>query len=304
MSSAYLSLKSAEIYMNKDYFATRRPLHPFVGTLSDFTDQAPSVQEEFLQKLLAEIDLEYCALADQYPIPATEDREGYYGERHLEYWLSGLYDYKTITSYIPELSAQATIVDFGGASARVARHFLCNIPGINVILADLNINHIDFIAKAFPIAKFKGIKVSSLPYLPLPQDSVDLLYAFSVFTHIDAYELAWIAEINRIVKENGYVFLTIHNENTWKILPTTHVFQTLANHGEFNSIFQPGAEMPAERLVFDYYEDTIDYNCNVFHHSKYIYREWGKWFEVVKIISGAHAYQAGVLLRKRTESSS
>ena len=30
---------------------------------------------------------------DPYPIPAAQDREGYGGDRHLEYWLSGLSDY-------------------------------------------------------------------------------------------------------------------------------------------------------------------------------------------------------------------
>src|SRR4051812_29524357 len=33
---------------------------------------------------------------DQYPIPATVDREGYHGDRHFAFWCSGLWDYLTI----------------------------------------------------------------------------------------------------------------------------------------------------------------------------------------------------------------
>ena len=40
-----------------------------------------------------ERDLESYIGEDPYPIPATADREGYHGERHYDYWLSGLKDY-------------------------------------------------------------------------------------------------------------------------------------------------------------------------------------------------------------------
>ena len=56
----------------------------------------------------------------------------------------------------------------------------------------------------------------------------------------------------------------------------------------------------AERMVFAYNEDSIEHNCNVFTHTDYIRRCWGKWFDIVEIAPGAHhGFQTVVVLRKR-----
>ena len=38
-----------------------------------------------------------------------------------------------------------------------------------------------------------------LPHLPIEDNSLSLVTAFSVFTHIDDLDLAWIAELRRIL---------------------------------------------------------------------------------------------------------
>lgn len=63
---------------------------------------------------------------DPFPIPATKDREGYHGERHYDYWLSGLKDYLLITQRLRALGVPANpaggpprgwrVLDFGCAS--------------------------------------------------------------------------------------------------------------------------------------------------------------------------------------------
>jgi hypothetical protein len=53
---------------------------------------------------------------DGMPIPATQDREGYFDDRHLSYWLSGLEDLRIVQSMIPA-GAMTRILDCGGASA-------------------------------------------------------------------------------------------------------------------------------------------------------------------------------------------
>lgn len=49
---------------------------------------------------------------------------------------------------------------------------------------------------------------NSLTSLPLEQQSLDLVCAFDVIEHIENHEEA-IKEVNRVLKDNGYIFLTV-----------------------------------------------------------------------------------------------
>jgi hypothetical protein len=86
---------------------------------------------------------------DNFPIPRTCDREGYQGERHYDYWLSGLRDYLSIKQIAAEygmiLDCSSTVFDFGCASGRALRHFLCHEPSIEIWGGDVNVRHIDWI---------------------------------------------------------------------------------------------------------------------------------------------------------------
>jgi ubiquinone/menaquinone biosynthesis C-methylase UbiE len=284
--------------MKKSWFDTRQeqrnPVGIAKGLLKSFSLETC---EDYMRPVLSDADFHDHVDRDQIPVPAPENREGYHGERHFCYWLSGLYDYKQILEQIPSVKQSGIIVDFGGASGRVARHFSLNHSGADIIVAELNINHIDYINDYFP-GNTKALKLSSYPHFMLSDSSVDLLYAFSVFTHIDVYELSWIAEIYRILKSGSYAYLTIHSEHTWGLLPEAYLYETLKENREFKKLFRKGQPMPKERLVFEYNTGSNDYNCNVFHHSRYIEAHWGKWFNVEKVIFQGHGYQTVVILRK------
>ncbi|MBA4374171.1 MAG: hypothetical protein C0402_15075 [Thermodesulfovibrio sp.] len=285
--------------MNKGWFDTRRKRQKPVGLAKDFLASF-SIEscEDYMKPVASDPDFQNYVDRDYIPVPAPEDREGYHGDRHLCYWVSGLYDYKQIIGHIPSAEQSRLIVDFGGASGRVARHFSLNCPEAEVVVAELNINHVDYINDYFP-KNTKTLKLSSYPYFMLSDSSVDVLYSFSVFTHIDAYELSWIAEIYRILKPGGHAYLTIHSEQTWGLLPDIYLHESLKKDREFKRLFQKGQPMPMERIVFEYNTESNDYNCNIFHHSQYIKKYWGKWFDVREVIFQGHGYQTVVVLRKQ-----
>ncbi|MEZ5881798.1 MAG: methyltransferase domain-containing protein [Nitratireductor sp.] len=58
----------------------------------------------------------------------------------------------------------------------------------------------------------------------------DLVTAFSVFTHIDVFETAFVAEIRRILKPGGLACLTVLDNSTWTSLrePATDSARSLA----------------------------------------------------------------------------
>lgn len=143
---------------------------------------------------------------DSYNLPATQDRELYHGERHYDWWLSGLLDYLKITSvmdkYGKPLKAGDAFYEMGCASGRVLRHFAAQPGGLNVWGSDINNRHIEWMRLNLP-ENIKIFQNTILPQLPMESNSIDVACAFSVFTHIDDLDFAWLCEIRRVLKKGG-----------------------------------------------------------------------------------------------------
>lgn len=239
---------------------------------------------------------------DNLPIPDTDYREGYYGDAHLHYWLSGLNDFFAIQ----QLSSKYNFpldqtMDYGGASGRVLRHFINNTSH-KLYISDINSSHIDYINNYInENSSIQTIKLNNYPSIPIASNSFDFIYSYSVFTHIDINENLWLKELSRILKPRSYILITIHSEHTWDMLPNIFLYESLKYNELFNLIYDkkiPYTLDSEKRLVIKYNND-ISYNCNVFHHSEFIHKQWSNIFEIIEIIPKFHSYQTGVLLRKK-----
>jgi SAM-dependent methyltransferase len=278
-----------------------------VGTIAQ-QDCSQPADEKWLQfdNVAVERTIEEYKQYDPFPLPVAADREGYFGERHYHYWLSGLKDYLAIKTalqkYGVSLDQSAAIFDFGCASGRVLRHFACHERGIDIWGADINIRHVEWVRRFLPDT-IRIFQNSILPSLPIEDATCSLVYAFSVFTHIDKFELAWVAEIQRILKKGGIAYLTIHSDRTWNNIKAAEPLYTqlLAQRDhiqEFDvtpELF--GKPMPREKTVFKVATNSI-YNANVFHSTEYITSTWGRFMDVLEIMTEGHGYQDVVLLRK------
>ncbi len=280
--------------VSRSIFSIRRGLDPPVGVPKDL--RGGRIGEPQLRELSQSQNISEMIDRDQMPIPSTRDREGYYDDRHFEYWLSGLNDYLRVTEALKSTEwNRGKLLDFGGATARVARHFYAQGKMSNITIFDVNINNVDWILEYLP-SIFAAFKNPSVPTLPCQDEEFDIITAFSVFTHIDEYELAWLYELRRVLKPGGTLYVTVHNDRTWKILPSTFVYNILKQSQEFRSIYQRQADLE-ERMVFAYSSEEV-YNCNTFHPNAYIHRVWSRAFNVIDIRPACHGYQAAVVLRK------
>ena len=282
------------------WFETRRQLAPTVGTAAQLYRQKDQVErvDPRLRAFLDETATLQAMDRDPIPLPATIDREGYNGDRHLAYWLSGVEDLRMVQRLVPQASFRH-VLDFGGATGRFARQIVLADESAKVTITDLNVNHVEWVEQYFG-QSVRGVKVSPYPYFPLADGSVTFCIGLSVFTHIDSYESGWLAEIHRVLADGGYALLTIHSEQTWPVLPTRpDLFRQLQLDSEFKEAFRPGQPMPPGRHVFTSNPNSIEYNCDVFVDADYIHQRWGRWFEVVDIAHRAHHdFQAAVILRK------
>jgi SAM-dependent methyltransferase len=253
-----------------------------------------AIEDPHLVELASSPLLQRWLQRDTMPIPSSRDREGYYGERHFEFWLSGLRDYLKIKDACADLNwTGAKLLDFGGASGRVARHCYAQEEMGNVMVCDININSVDWLIENFP-SKFAAFKNGPMPTLPISDGYFDIITALSVFTHMGEYELTWLYELKRILKPGGVLYITVQNNDTWDILPTTGLYQVLLESENFRNSYAAKMEL-RERLVFDYSSETA-YNCHTFHSNSYIHRVWSKIFRVIKILPTYHEYQSAVVL--------
>ena len=147
---------------------------------------------------------------DTLPLPDTHDREGYFGPHHFGYWASGFQDATNLLEAAKKYgTAVESYIDLGCASGRVIRHVPQIDPSINTWGCDINRLHVEWCNLNLNNS-IKVFQNNSIPSLPLADESYNLVSAFSVFTHIEAFETAWLMEIERILAPGGLAWITVH----------------------------------------------------------------------------------------------
>jgi SAM-dependent methyltransferase len=109
------------------------------------------------------------------------------------------------------------VLDFGCGSARVLRQFLdeaeqaqfwgCDIDAPSIAWVEANLSP--------PLRVFHN---GFAPPLPLEAGSLDLVYATSVFTHIDELWSDWLFELHRILAPGGRLISSFLGEGMWEAL--------------------------------------------------------------------------------------
>lgn len=285
-----------------------RPSHtlaPPMGKVTELPQKQTAV--DHFAGIEEAVDWKAAMIKDTWPVPALEDREHYFPGQDLDYWLSGLRDYKRICQELKKvgspLKAGSRVFDFGAASGRVLRHFLAQHPEpLELACADVNENHVAWVAKHLP--EIEATQCHNIPSLPYEDNRFDLVSAFSVFTHMDEWETTWLAELRRILKPGGYAWLTVQTEQTWATLNPEHfLYQHLYNNRHILAkgtvtpeMFE--APMPEDKVVFTF-QNHVVYNTCTFQSIDYVKRVWGRYFEVIEFLPRGSDFQDVFLLRKR-----
>ena len=243
------------------------------------------------------IPLMAAAAKDHSPLPLEEDREGYYGANHFNYWASGLRDWLQIMEWLEQHHITVTsALDIGCASGRLVRHWQAQTDMQQVIGCDINRLHVDWVSRYLPesIMVFQN---SSLPTLPLADESLDLITAFSVFTHVESFDTTWLMELRRVLRPDGIAWLTVHSDRTWhEMAPDWPLYQALKKNQEFKMIREL-PELPQDRTIIRWQKER-SYSANVFYRESYLRRVWSRILKFEDIFPGLPNYQDIVVLRK------
>lgn len=261
----------------------------------------PSAAELIRDQRIAEklsIETLEAAARDVYPLPETNDREGYYGDDHISYWLSGYRD----SRYLLETAQKNGVnvcryLDLGCASGRVIRHVAVQNPSISTFGCDINRAHVVWCNGQLP-SLCTVFQNHSIPTLPLQDNSVDLISAYSVFTHIEAFETTWLMELYRLLSPGGIAWLTFHTDMTLEVMDDTWpLWSPVMNHPEAAQMLDENRRFEGDRVVFRWHDDQ-SYSSNVFYKKEYIEKVLGSIFKIVEFRHRFPEFQDVYIVKK------
>jgi SAM-dependent methyltransferase len=185
------------------------------------------------------------------------------------------------------------ILDWGCGCARVAR-FVSEFAPQKVTGIDIDPDNIKWCKQNIALAEFENIDLH--PPSRFSDETFDLVYGISVFTHLGrADQDRWLAELQRITKPDGAVLMSIQGEIAFfRADGDFRRFLALEKEGFYVYGRSPDLdEVLPETKKTEYYK-------NVFHSRRYIYEQWGRYFEIADVIDAAFTgYQDLVVMRRR-----
>ena len=204
------------------------------------------------------------------PLPPTRLRHWVAGTDDLAWFQEGgQLGVQTLVSLLArqqvDLAQLGSVLDFGCGCGRVLRH-LRLFERVRIHGTDSNPAAIAWCDQHLDFAEFGTNRLE--PPTRYRDRSFDLIYAFSVFTHLtETLQLAWMREMRRILKPGGWLIVTLHGDH---YLPHINVAA--------RAQYQRG-----ELVVLG--EEVVGQNaCAAFHPESYVRNVLAKDFDVIDFV--------------------
>ena len=184
------------------------------------------------------------------------------------------------------------ILDLGCSAGRMIRHLAPLSRSCEIWGADISAEHILWCQRNLspPFHFVTNIKV---PHLPFGDAHFRFIYCGSVFTHIDDMARGWLLELRRLLSDDGFAYLTIHDERTVQLFDAYVRPPAVAEH-------IMGAPMWAEaKNDSDMFTIGRDEESQVFYARDWFERLLAPMFEVIAIRPEAYFYQTAILIRPK-----
>jgi SAM-dependent methyltransferase len=208
-----------------------------------------------------------------------------HADKQRGYWMLGALGADTIRSLLHrhgvEMSQVDAVLDFGCGCGRIMRHWKW-LRGPELHGTDYNPYLVRWCEQHLPFAQYA---VNALePPTRYEGERFDFVYAISVFTHMEEeLGLAWIGELERVLRPGGLLYLTVHGEGRLRPLSQEEKQRFLA--GE---------------LVVVEPERSGTNACAAYHPERYVRQVLAAELELLDFIPGGaeDVRQDAYLLRK------
>jgi SAM-dependent methyltransferase len=177
------------------------------------------------------------------------------------------------------------VLDFGCGIGRMLRNGPEHDPAGEYWGCDIDERSITWLEQnsSPPLHVFR---VGEMPPISLPDRHFDLIYSYSVFTHLSDSWSAWLLELHRLLKDDGFLIVTV-----------------VVGHTEFQGLSIGEDEVGMN--VFAPYTPWDGGGPLIFHSRWWLRAHWGRLFEIVELRDGDPSgspplYGQGVVvMRKR-----
>jgi SAM-dependent methyltransferase len=153
------------------------------------------------------------ALAAVLPgLPPPEVQQHFTGKTGSATLVEGFDIYRTMrdlhTRHVGSLREHGPVLDFGCGWGRVIRYFAKDVSAGQLLGSDYKEDLIEFCGTSDRWSKFT--RNDADPPLPMGDDEVGFIYAYSVFSHFsEPMHLRWLEEFKRVLRPGGTLALTI-----------------------------------------------------------------------------------------------
>jgi SAM-dependent methyltransferase len=176
-----------------------------------------------------------------------------------------------------------SLLDWGCGCGRVLRHWSA-LASTHVAGCDINPRMVDWCARNLPFADVAVTELS--PPLPYDDGAFELVYAFSVFTHLsEPLQHDWIRESARVLAPGGLLLLSTLGEHYASLDRLTPDELGRFHAGELVVLYErsPGTSL-----------------CSAYHPPAYVHETLARGFDVVAFRPAADDGRHDLhLLRKR-----
>lgn len=223
------------------------------------------------------------------PVPSPRLRYRVHGSTDIAGYLEvGQRSWQSIETLLEAKGRSSTqaksILDFGCGSGRTIRNI--EPTGHDPVMGiDIDRAAIGWCRSNLPGYQFQT--VAHLPPTNLPGEQFDLIYAISVFTHLDeAMQFSWLAEISRLLSPNGIFIASLHGDYHRQLqgrnVDMGKGFKFIDSKRKW---FKPDG-LPA------FYQDAQ-------HTKAYVFDRWSQYFRVIDYVErGIADYHDAAVLAK------
>jgi SAM-dependent methyltransferase len=219
---------------------------------------------------LEQHDREFRADRPHLLAPPAELRVNVVGECTIEQFLDG--GRRTAREIETALEAAgfplrdiAAFLDFGCGCGRLLLEARHRWRQAALFGADVDRRAIDWCRRALPEVQLAVN--DALPPLPFEANQFDLVWAGSVFTHLDeARQDAWLTDLRRVLRPGGLLLASVHGPHCWEGLPPP----TVAAIQEQGFVY---AQTSSRGIHPDWYQTA-------WHTEAYVRRHWGDYFQI------------------------
>jgi SAM-dependent methyltransferase len=228
------------------------------------------------------------------PVPPKEQWiSAKYGKTAEEYLASGRRDTQEMLDILHRagvaLEAPGHILDFGCGDGRMIRWLEHLASGREIWGTDIDAGRIIW-CKQHLSPPFHFITTTTVPHLPFEDRHFGLVYAGSVFTHIDDLADTWIAELRRVLRPAGLLFITVHLKNDLALLEGKYRDSGLAR------LLRSQPEYV--RSDFDMFTIGRGAESYVFFDLDYLRKSFEPFFRLLSVTEEVRLYQNALLLER------